>query len=87
MLLRSTGLVCAIAGVTFAIVWDPTMCVVPAYGCASPLPGQTSSCVPPIPYCTSQQVPLRIGVAFLGVAIGIALFVLAWRRDRARAGA
>ena len=37
-------------------------------GCASPLPGQTSSCVPPIPTCTNEYVPLRIVVALVSVA-------------------
>ena len=85
MLLRLAGCFIAVVGVWTALAWNPALCAVPAIGCASPLPGQTSSCVPPIPTCTNEYVPLRIGLALLSVAIGIALFVLAWRRDRERA--
>jgi hypothetical protein len=42
--------------------------------------------VPPIPTCTNEYVPLRIVVALLSVATAIALFVLAWLRDRAQQG-
>jgi hypothetical protein len=42
--------------------------------------------VPPIPTCTNEYVPLRVVVALLSVATAIALFVLAWRRDRAQQG-
>lgn len=52
----------------------------------SPLPGQTSSCVPLIPACTNEYVPLRIAVGLLSVAIAIALLVLAWPRNRAQQG-
>jgi hypothetical protein len=82
MLLRLAGSFIAVVGVWAVLAWNPALCVVPAIGCASPLPGQTSSCVPPIPTCTNEYVPLRLGSALLSVAIGIALFVLAWRRDR-----
>jgi hypothetical protein len=82
-----SGFFVAMVGIWAVLAWNPVTCVVPATGCASPLPGQTSVCVPPIPSCTHQYVPLRIGVAFLGLGVGIALLVLAWRRDRARVGA
>ena len=85
MLLRLAGCFIAVVGVWAALAWNPVTCVVPAIGCATPLPGQTSSCVPPIPTCTNEYVPLRLGLALLTVAIGTALFVIAWRRDRERA--
>ena len=85
MLLRLAGCLVAVVGIWAVLAWNPALCVVPAIGCASPLPGQTSSCVPPIPTCTNEYVPLRFAVALLSVAIGVALFVLAWRRDRERA--
>ena len=87
MLLRLPGCIIAVIGVWAVLAWNPTTCVAPAIGCASPLPGQTSSCVPPIPTCTNEYVPLRIVLALLSVGTGIALFVLAWRRDRAQQGA
>jgi hypothetical protein len=84
MLLRLAGCFIAVVGVWAVLAWNPALCVVPAIGCASPAPGQTSSCVPPIPTCTNEYVPLRIGLAVLSVAIGVALFLFAWRRDRER---
>jgi len=86
MLLRLAGCIIGVIGVWAVLAWNPTMCVAPAIGCASPLPGKTSSCVPPIPTCTNEYVPLRIVVALLSVATAIALFVLAWLRDRAQQG-
>jgi hypothetical protein len=83
MLPYLAGFIVAVVGVWAVLVWDPILCVVPAVGCASPLPGQTSLCVPPIPSCAHEYVPLRIGVALLCVATGIAL-ALVWRRDRAQ---
>jgi hypothetical protein len=85
MVLRLAGCFIAVVGVWAVLAWNPTLCVVPAIGCASPLPGQTSSCVPPTPTCTNEYVPVRLGLALLSVAIGIAMFVLAWRRNRERA--
>lgn len=85
MLLRAAGCLVPVVGIWAVLVWNPVMCVVPAIGCASPLPGQASSCVPPFPSCTNEYIPLRIVVALLSVGTGIALFVLAWRRDRHRA--
>ena len=85
MLLRLAGCLIAVIGIWAVLTWNPVVCVVPAIGCASPLPGPTSSCVPPVPTCTNEYVPLRIGVALLSIGIGFALFVLAWRRDRERA--
>ena len=79
MLLRLTGLVCAIAGVTFALVWNPTLCVTPASGCASPTPG-SPPCIPPVAYCSNEYVPLRVAIAVVGIAICLAFFVLASRR-------
>jgi hypothetical protein len=85
MLLRLAGCFIAVVGVWAVLAWNPALCVVPAIGCASPAPGQTSSCVPPIPTCTNQYVPLRIGLALLSVTIGVAMFLFAWRRGRERA--
>ena len=86
MLLRLAGGFVAVIGTWVALAWNPVMCVTPAIGCASPLPGQASLCVPPIPTCMNEYLPLRIVVALLSVGTGISLFVLAWRRDRAQQG-
>ena len=85
MLLRLAGFV-AVIGMWVALAWNPVICVTPAIGCASPLPGQASLCVPPIRTCMNEYLPLRIVVALLSVGTGISLFVLAWRRDRAQQG-
>ena len=87
MLLRLAGCIIAVIGVWAVLAWNPVMCVTRAIGCASPLAGQASSCVPPVPTCTNGYGQLRIVVALLSVATGIAFFVLAWRRDRAQQGA
>ena len=87
MLQYLAGFFVAVVGVWAVLAWNPVICVVPAVGCASPLPGQTSLCVPPIPSCTYEYVPLRIGVALLSVGTGVALLMLARRRARARVGA
>jgi hypothetical protein len=84
MVLRLTGLVCAIAGVTVAFVWNPMMCVTTAVGCASPSPG-SAPCPPPVIYCSSEYVPLRVAIAVVSVAVCVALFVLASRRAPGRA--
>jgi len=85
MLLRLAGSFIAVIGVWAVLAWNPAVCLVPAIGCASPLPGQASSCVPPNPTCTNEYVPLRFVIALLSIAIGVALFMLAWRRNRERA--
>jgi len=79
MLLRLTGLVLVIAGVTFAFVWNPMVCITPGSGCASQSPG-SPPCIPPAAYCSNEYVPLRVAVALASVVLCIALFVLASRR-------
>jgi hypothetical protein len=79
MLLRLTGLVVAIVGVTVAFVWDPTTCFTTAIGCASPSPGSVP-CPPAVIYCSNEYVPLRVVVAVVSVVFCVALFASASRR-------
>jgi hypothetical protein len=72
---RLAGCLIAVIGIWAVLAWNPVMCVVPAIGCASPLPGQTSSCVPPVPTCTNEYVPLTFGVALLRDAPGSSVSV------------
>jgi hypothetical protein len=57
MLLRLVGCLIAVLGISAVLAWNPALCAVPSIGCASPLPGQTSPCVPPIPTCTNEYAP------------------------------
>ena len=77
MVLRLAGAMCAVAGVAFALLWDPTTCMTPAIGCAVGAP-----CPPPPVSCTHQYVLLRIVTASVAVAVGVGLVVLATYRGR-----
>jgi len=70
-----TALACISVGIAVAFLWDPTVCVGPAYfKCAG------NACPHPELYCNHQYVPLRIAIAMAGVLIAVLVLAVSRRR-------
>jgi hypothetical protein len=66
---------CTSAAIAVAFLWDPTVCMGPAYyKCA----GQ--ACPHPELYCNDQYVPLRVTIAIAGVLIAVLVLTVRGRR-------
>ena len=78
----SLAIVLIAASVVVAVLWDPTECVSPAYGC-QPAALAAGTCRY-VTYCTQEYVPLRIGIGIAGVGVGLLLLWSA-RQERLRA--
>jgi len=74
VVLLALGIVLALGALAFALAWGHADCVTNPAFCGSPNPFQTTLCSPGLhTTCGNAHVALRVGIAVVGVGVGLVL--------------